>query len=591
MTINAKHIGLSIKIGHPNSFVHIDAHSPIWYIQAIIWYTSHMMKKILFTLSLLLMSSSLSYAQTQTGTLLPEIDPQDIEIRGDFRVRFANLIRQPILGFTNNQRLYALDPNRLPFMESEEQIRANMPIDDLDRPVAPTRRRIIYPQRTSLYAKGGFGRFNSPEASASIEAPIHAKTSFMGGFTYDGGGGHTDENSAYRLMNFQGGISTKMGGRGNLRLMGTIHNDFNDTNNPDVQKDYMGAGIKAQYRRVTNTLTHTDVIAGYDYLSVGANNTKFTNTEHRFTARSTTQWAGNRVNDIFLVHGRLDVAQNKGMDGVTQSWALIGLMPSYQMRQNYSSRITIGGRLYYGTDISGSKPFIYPDVKGEYFGLENIIVTGHLYGEATNMGLEGLHNANRFVGFDMNPENDSKWVADGRFDLNLLNAITVSGGIQYRLSPKYGYFQKSQLLVPGALYNILYDNNMRQLRLQAGAQITIIPSLLTLHGTIYNQNHKLDDGSKVPFIENTGLIAETQITPFRRIALKSWVHYIGDRETGVEDEVLNSYVLLNVQAEIMVAEQVGVYMKGLNLLGSEYQLWKGYTERPLQLYAGVVIKF
>src|SRR5690606_18640830 len=201
-----------------------------------------MMRITLFFLLLTTLAFSVVQAQTQSGTLLPEIDPQDIEIRGDFRIRFANLIRQPILGFTNNQRLYALDPNRLPFMETEDQIRASMPIDDLERPVAPTRRRIMYPQRTSLYAKGGYGRFNSPEASASIEAPLNAKTAFIGGFTYDGGAGHLDENSAYRLMNIQGGISTKMGSRGNFRMLATVHDDFNDTNNPDVQKDYTGVG-------------------------------------------------------------------------------------------------------------------------------------------------------------------------------------------------------------------------------------------------------------------------------------------------------------------------------------------------------------
>jgi hypothetical protein len=49
-------------------------------------------------------------------------------------------------------------------------------------------------------------------------------------------------------------------------------------------------------------------------------------------------------------------------------------------------------------------------------------------------------------------------------------------------------------------------------------------------------------------------------------------------------------MLLNAQAEIMVAEQVGFYVKGLNLLGSDYELWKGYKERPIQIYGGVVIR-
>ena len=549
----------------------------------------HMMKKFLFTLVFLLPGWTHSFAQTPAGTLLPEINPQDIEIRGDFRVRFANLIRQPILGFTNNQRLYALDPNRLPFMETEEEIRATMPIDDLERPVAPTRRRLIYPQRTNLYATGGVGRFNSPEARAAIETPINATSSIIGGFTYDAGAGHLDDNSAYRLMNVQAGVSAKSGSKGNLRILATLHDDFNDTNNPDVQKEYTGAGIKAQYRHVTNTLTHTDVNVGYDYLNVGASFSEFKNTEHRFSANATTQWTGSRVNDIFLVDARVDVSEYRLTDETSKSWALFGVAPSYQMRLNYSSRYTLGGRIYYGSDASGNKPYFFPDAKVEFFGLENMTLTGHVYGEASNRGLEGAHNANRFLTLDVSPENESNWIVDGRIDVNVLNAITVSGGVQYRASTKYGYFQKDPLLVPGALYDMHYDT-MRQLRLQAGAQVTIIPSLLALQGTLYNQNPKLDDGSRVPFVENTGLKLEAQITPFQRVAIKSWAHYVGDRETGVEGELLDSYLLLNAQAEIMVAEQIGFYVKGLNLLGSSYQLWKGYTERPFQIYGGVVVK-
>jgi len=550
----------------------------------------YMKQRLLMAFLLSLMASTASVAQTQTGTLLPEIDPQDIEIRGDFRVKFASLIRQPILGFTNNQRLYALDPNRLPFMETEEQIRASMPIDDLERPVAPTRRRIVYPQKSSLYGKAGFGRFNSPEASLAIEAPLSETSSIMGGFTYDGGGDHLDENSSYRLMNAQAGISSKVGNRGNLRVMGTILNDINDTNNPDVQKEYLGAGVNAQYRHVTNTLTHTEVTAGYTYYQVGSNVATANDTEHRFSSRFTRQWAGSRMNDIFLVHGKADLGQTLYNDASNQTWALLGLVPSYQTRQKYNSRITVGGRAYFGADGSGSRPAFYPDAKIEYFGIDNIIVSGHLYGEMTNKGLDGIHTGNRFSGSNARVENERKWIADTRLDLQVLNAISVYGGLQYRYSPKYAYYQKSPLLVPGSSYSIFYDDKTTQFQIKAGAQITIIPSLVTLHGWVYNQTHSLEDGSKIPFIENTGLVAETQFTPFRRLALKSWIHYVGDRETGVEKELLDSYLLLNAQAEFMLSNQVGFYFKGLNLLGQEYQLWSGYNERPLQLYGGVVIR-
>jgi len=549
-----------------------------------------MMRKTLLFFILTALGCSVVQAQTQSGTLLPEIDPQDIEIRGDFRARFANLIRQPILGFTNNQRLYALDPNRLPFMESEQQIRASLPIDDLERPIAPTRRRIIYPQRTNIYARGGFGRFNSPEVNVALEAPVSSTLSIIGGATYDGGSGHLDVNSAYRLLNIQAGVSAKVGERGNLRILGSLNDDFNDTNNPAIQKEYQGGGLKAQYRHVTNTLTHTDITAGYDFFKVGANISDFSNEEHRLTARSTTQWAGNRINDIFLVHARADAGIGSRLDGTDQNWSVLGVMPSYQTRSNYNSRLTLGGRLYYGTDDTGSRAAIYPDVKAEFFAIPSVVITGHMYGETSNKGLDGMHVANRFSGLDLNLQNERNWIADGRIDLQLFNAITLFGGINYRISTKYGYFQKRPIQLDASLYDVFYDDDARILNFQAGAQVTVIPSVLTLHGKIYNQTHKLSDGGKVPFLENSGIIAETQLTPFRRFAIKGWLHYVGDRETGFEMESLDGYILLNAQAEIMVAEQVGFYVKGLNLLGRDYELWKGYTERPLQVYGGVVIR-
>ena len=70
-------------------------------------------------------------AQDAGGTLLPEIDPQDIEIRGDFTARFTGITRQPILGFSPTPRVYRINPNRMPFIESQAQVVASLPIRDI----------------------------------------------------------------------------------------------------------------------------------------------------------------------------------------------------------------------------------------------------------------------------------------------------------------------------------------------------------------------------------------------------------------------------------------------------------------------------
>ena len=51
------------------------------------------------------------WAQNTQNTLLPEINPQDIEIRSEFKANFPGLRRQPILGFNPTPRVFQIDPN------------------------------------------------------------------------------------------------------------------------------------------------------------------------------------------------------------------------------------------------------------------------------------------------------------------------------------------------------------------------------------------------------------------------------------------------------------------------------------------------
>ena len=66
-------------------------------------------------------------AQTASdNSLLPEINPQDIEIRSEFKARFPGLRRQPILGFNPKPRVFQIQADRMPFMESREDAVANI---------------------------------------------------------------------------------------------------------------------------------------------------------------------------------------------------------------------------------------------------------------------------------------------------------------------------------------------------------------------------------------------------------------------------------------------------------------------------------
>src|SRR5690625_1067031 len=131
-----------------------------------------MLKKVLLITGLLL--TGLFFAeqlagQTQTQadverSLLPDIDPQDIEIRSQFQARFPGLSRQPILGFNPRPLVYQIDPDRIPYIEDEEAQLANLPMGRLDRPDSPEYNALGYALPKYAFIRAGVGSDITPEA-------------------------------------------------------------------------------------------------------------------------------------------------------------------------------------------------------------------------------------------------------------------------------------------------------------------------------------------------------------------------------------------------------------------------------------------
>src|SRR5690554_1504705 len=139
------------------------------------------------------------------GSLLPEIDPQDIEIRSQYSARFPGLRRQPILGFRPGSRVFQTDPNRIPFLEDLEEIAAQLPVGELSRPDAPEHRFYPYSPTRNLYASLGYGSFVTPEAELHLNQEISAGRHVYGSLLHTSSGGHLDQNSSFRYLDLDGG--------------------------------------------------------------------------------------------------------------------------------------------------------------------------------------------------------------------------------------------------------------------------------------------------------------------------------------------------------------------------------------------------
>jgi len=138
---------------------------------------------------------------TTQNTLLPEIDPQDIEIRSEFKARFPGLRRQPILGFDPQPRVFQIDPNRKPFMETREEVVANVPVSQLSRPAPPLQDYINIPERYSGFLRAGFGRFTTPELQGFYTHLFNPTSLLTGALDFSSSDEHLDQQaSSFRFF-------------------------------------------------------------------------------------------------------------------------------------------------------------------------------------------------------------------------------------------------------------------------------------------------------------------------------------------------------------------------------------------------------
>ena len=189
-----------------------------------------MKRSIVATFLFFLISGVDAFAQTGStqNSLLPEIDPQDIEIRSEFRARFPGIRRQPILGFNPKPRVFRIDPNRVPFMESDREAVASIALTQLDRPEPPFKSILQEPPRTNAFVKAGFGSFTTPELEAYVLRRLNNESIASINIDYSSSNGHLEnQDSGFRFFDLNGVYGTKLKGGAKLSAKVGAFSDFN----------------------------------------------------------------------------------------------------------------------------------------------------------------------------------------------------------------------------------------------------------------------------------------------------------------------------------------------------------------------------
>ncbi|MEX2604451.1 MAG: hypothetical protein WD361_09600 [Gracilimonas sp.] len=541
------------------------------------------------------------------GSLLPEINPQDIEIRSEFQARFPGLRRQPILGFNPTPRVYQIDPNRLPFMETPEDAVADVSVTELGRPEPPKRTILAIPDRINAYIRAGFGSFLTPEINGYGYYELNEKSFLTANLNLSGSDGHLDyQESSFTFMDFDVKYYQKNTDKWRFMLeagaLSDQHYLFNtDGLNETPEKKNLGASAKATIKKVDNVFQGFEASLGGSIfesnLTINRPSIIYPITggevsEKTYFANTMVFWPGSRLYETFKISGQLDGGFYDNLTDDQQQWLDANAAIQYERLLNFTTRVSAKGGLEYISDPFSEKFYLVPEVEIKHNLSHALSVSGNAFAKPEMQTIQDHHQFNRFLNIQTPLRHAYKIGAAGEVNYQLFEGNRFFGGLNYQHIKDYAYYQR-RIVTPGniqSFYDVNYAN-ANILEFYVGAIYQLVPDKFWADAKIYARSPKLAAGGNIPYEEKIGVETAVSFKPLKELTINGWTEYIGSRESPETSSDLNAFFLLNAGAEYQINDTFGVYAKLLNILGQDYEIWSGYQERPFQIFGGVTIKF
>lgn len=563
--------------------------------------------------SVLIISDPVIAQEAQTAeqrSLLPEIDPQDIEIRSQFQARFPGLRRQPILGFNPRPRVYQIDPNRRPFIEDEETVMANLPIGVLERPQAPVYNPLGYADPKNGFARIGIGSYLTPEADVYAMARIGERNWVSGNLNYLSTDGHIDDfRSSYgdvsMDLNAISAVSDRVKFRANLgALSGFNHypgliSELGTPSSQNTRAERSGFYGGTELTVARNTLSGASVsVHGYSNmfdLTSGLDELTGESSEWGVSSRLEYSRLGENIQEVhrFKVHG-LFGGINERL-GSSQTWTLAGASAHYERLFNYQTDVKASVGITVADDgVNDFSVYLTPDVTVRYTLFRGIDLRGRLLGRVNQPTLESVYEENRFFDHASLLQHNYEVRAQAEILGEPIKGTRFSGGISYQNIRNYLYYTRNSNPITGSDFTEEYYspafNRANIVKFYGSLTQDLKPGIFWFTGDAYWQVPRLTGNEKIPFIESLGVKATVSIRPVGQILIEGWAEYAGNREDSAGSD-LSDFFLVGSRFEISVTQNLGVYGKLLNLLNEEYELWRGYPERGFQGFVGITYLF
>ena len=543
--------------------------------------------------------------------LLPEIDPQDIEIRSQFQARFPGLRRQPILGFNPKPRVFQIDPNRTPFIESEEAIAASVPVGQLDRPDAPTYKPLSYVDPTTGFARLGIGSYVTPEADIYAIKGFGNKNWVSGNLSHRSSNGHLDEfNSSFRNFDAVVRSHLRLSNSALLKLDAGVFSAFNylpadrvdgaPLQQAGARSAQTGGQFGGQfsYNRTNITGFKADFNLyshQFDLTNSGGQTVTGDASEWGFSVNSVYSWAGHRTEEVFSAYANIDAGSIGVIGTDSNEWSITQAGARYERLLNYQTDIDASFGVALVSDaFDRSTIYITPNLDARHTLIDGIDLRAKLSGNPTHGSLKEYHNINRFIGF--NRQISHQYTSELRSEVIIepLSGTMFTGGVQFQHIRNYAYFERNEIvdvqdIATQFAYGPRYEN-ANFFKVYASFSQQLAAEKFWVSADAFWQRPRLSGNDKIPYTEALGLTGTVSLRPVRDLVVEGWVDYSGSRFNPIGED-LDPYFLMGARFELALAGNAGIYAKLLNINDTDYEVWQGYRERGFQAYVGITYLF
>lgn len=580
-----------------------------------------MLKPHLLFYSLLitiLFAHLLVYGQQDDKNLLPDIDPQDIEIKGNYRPQFPGLRRQPILGFNPKPRVFQVDPFRMPFLETPEQVAAEIPVSYLERPSQPPVQFLEPPTQRTGYIQGGFGMFYTPNATFDLERLSTNRGSWRLSGNFLSSSGHTPEisdlgysrNTQFRdgEINFSHRKILERGTHRDIRL--SFDNDLtylyrvNAINvQPGVSLGRQASldnfkrhantgGIQVLWRRHKSAWSERTFTIG-TYGTVNEQQTATGNrvqTELIGELRYSSSWESEKPERVWSFELN---TKNSFFESSQQSQfrnrSLIQFGRKNTNTTKWHLNLGVSGLVLSDGDFT---PYVFPEISLKSSRMADLQMDIWIIGDAILPDLRSLFG-NQYVDIGIASRELDQWRREVFYEggtkavLKPSKRLHFTGMVTARNYQRFRYLSNQR---GAGLFNYAFESNVTQIRPSLEVLIN-----LTENGSLYVQNEIylqqfVSEDFTVPYAEAFGLVSSLRWDRNDRWFGFVSLRYVGSRETESGSSP-DAAVLLESKIEYFITKSFGLHLTGMNLLNEKYYWVSNYQERPIEVLGGLSISW